>query len=48
MFVLTKKGKRNPVDASTWREGETHFKPGQHVSHFATCPKAQQFRKGGK
>jgi hypothetical protein len=47
VWLLTAKGKRMPVDAATVKPGDYLFEPnGEHVSHFATCPSAQQHRRG--
>jgi hypothetical protein len=53
-WVKTKRGKNMPVDAETLSEtdieilgrvGETvDYRHGEHVSHFQTCPNAQEFR----
>jgi len=45
VFVKTAAGKKMPIDADTWTEGEEYFEPRVHRSHFATCPQAEQFRK---
>jgi len=34
-----------PVDRETWNPGETEFKVPGHISHFATCPQADQHRR---
>jgi len=34
-----------PVNADTVAEGDTRYQPQKHVSHFATCPHSQQWRK---
>lgn len=48
IFLLTKNEKRIPINGDTYSAGETRFDPAKHTSHFATCPKAAQFRKGKK
>lgn len=47
VWVKTKGGKNMPVDADTWTQGDPHvFSPELgHISHFATCPNADQHRK---
>ena len=54
-FVVTRKGKHMPVDAGSLsaedlellsRVGEkVPFRYGDHISHFATCPQAGEFRR---
>lgn len=47
IFLKTGKGKSIPVDAESVTEGDELFEPrAGHVSHFATCPDADKFRKG--
>ena len=38
-------GKLNPANAETVEEGDTEFTWGRHVSHFATCPDAGEWRR---
>jgi hypothetical protein len=47
VWVKTKTGKNMPVDADTWTQGDPHlFDPELgHISHFATCPNADDHRK---
>lgn len=45
VFLQTARGKTMPIDASSYREGNTVFSPSIHVSHFSTCTKVEQFRK---
>ena len=45
VFLLTKTGKKMPVDAETVTQDDHQFDHTRHVSHFATCPAAKQFRK---
>lgn len=54
VFCLTKSGKHIPVNFSSFCESEKEsavngvsipFVYGRHVSHFATCPFAKDFRK---
>lgn len=45
VFLRTAKGSRMPVDVDTVDEGDEEFDPKRHVSHFSTCPNADQHRK---
>lgn len=45
VFLPTSTGKTMPVDVDTVTEGDDEFNPKVHVSHFATCPEANRFRK---
>jgi hypothetical protein len=45
IWLLTKHLKHIPVDAATVKPGETQYTPPGHISHFATCPNANQHRK---
>jgi len=47
VWLKTKSGKNMPVDADTWKQGDPHlFNPDiGHISHFATCPNADDHRK---
>ena len=47
IWLLTKNLKNIPVDADTVKPDETEFDRERHVSHFATCPNADQHRKRG-
>jgi len=56
-FLKTKKGGNMPVDINSVSNEEKQklidyedvpFEYGRHISHFATCPKAKEFRKGKK
>jgi DNA-directed RNA polymerase subunit RPC12/RpoP len=44
VFVPTKTGKLIPVNADTY-DNSRLFDIKKHISHFATCPKANNFRK---
>lgn len=53
-WVVTRKGKRMPVDAETLsaedlellgRGEKLDYRHGEHTSHFETCPDAQSFKK---
>ena len=56
IFVQTRAGKAMPVDFDTVPEKDRkralagvpieYDRDAGHVSHFSTCPKAAQFRKG--
>jgi hypothetical protein len=41
----TDDGKNMPVDADTVEAGDDELDLTRHVSHFATCKKAAQFRR---
>ena len=47
VWVKTASGKNMPVDADSWVQGQPHlFNPELgHISHFATCPNADDHRK---
>lgn len=45
IFLPTRKGKMNPVNAATVKPGDDLFNSEKHVSHFTTCPKASQFKR---
>ncbi len=47
VWVKTAAGKNMPVDADSFTEGdELMFDAGAgHISHFATCPNADEHRK---
>jgi hypothetical protein len=46
MWMTTTNGKKIPVDIETVGDiGATVFDPDTMVSHFATCPDAEKFRK---
>lgn len=47
-FLKTASGKSMPVDAESVTEGDEEFDKDVHVSHFATCPDANKFRKREK
>lgn len=41
--------KTMPVDAESVKESDTKFDPALgHMTHFATCPSAERFRKTGR
>jgi hypothetical protein len=45
VWIKTELGKWMPVDADTITEGDEVFDPGEHVSHFSTCPDAGAHRR---
>lgn len=45
IFLLTSSGSKMPIDADTVSPEDEEFDPGQHTSHFASCPTAAQHRK---
>lgn len=46
VWVKTEAGKNMPVDADSFDEGdELVYDHSKHISHFATCPNADQHRK---
>lgn len=44
-WLRTERGHMMPVNAETVGADDKVFKPGVHVSHFATCPNADTHRK---
>ncbi len=48
IWLRTIRGKNMPVDADTVAPEDDMFDPdSEHVSHFASCPNANQHRKRG-
>lgn len=45
IFLPTKLGKQNPVNAESVQPGDTTFDHTRHRSHFIDCPKAKEFRR---
>ena len=45
VWMMTVNNRRMPVNAETVESGETIYMHGKHVSHFATCPQSDQWRK---
>lgn len=43
-WLKTASGKNMPVDVETVQPTDDIFNPQRHVSHFATCPQADQHR----
>jgi hypothetical protein len=47
VWLKTESGKNMPVDADTFTQGQPHVFNADlgHISHFATCPNADEWRK---
>lgn len=45
VWLKTAKGKNMPVDADTVEVGDQQFDHSRHISHFSSCPNAEQHRK---
>lgn len=45
VFLRTASGKQMPVNADTVEPGDTEYEHGRHVSHFSTCPHANDHRR---
>lgn len=45
VFLRTKARKLIPVNANTVNRDDDDFDPRRHTAHFATCPKAAEFRR---
>jgi len=45
IWFTTKAGKNMPVDADTVEPDDTELDLERHVSHFASCPQANQHRR---
>lgn len=45
VMIPTAKGRLMPIDAATYKVGDKLFDHTRHISHFSTCPYAEQFRK---
>lgn len=48
VFLRTSTGKSIPVNKETTDAADVHYDKDRHISHFADCPKANEFRKGRK
>jgi len=57
IFLKTKKGSFMPVDADSLSDSDligisvnepVEYRHGEHISHFATCPNATDFRSKKK
>lgn len=47
VWMKTKNGRNIPVDPETATKGNKEFEPASgHISHFATCPFADDHRAG--
>ena len=46
IWLETPNGKKMPVDAATVAPEHDRYIAGTHQSHFATCPNANQHRRG--
>lgn len=46
IWFKTEAGKNMPVDADTVEAEDDELDLDRHVSHFATCPQANQHRRG--
>ncbi len=45
IWFKTEAGANMPVDADTVNPADEEYDPPRHISHFATCPNANQHRK---
>jgi hypothetical protein len=45
VWLKTTRGSLMPVDAGSVKAGDVEFDSKQHVSHFASCQQADQWRK---
>ena len=45
VWLKTQRGANMPTDADSVNEGDTEFDPKEYVSHFSTCPDADQHRR---
>lgn len=45
IWFKTEAGKNMPVDADTVEPEDDEYDPPRHISHFATCPNADQHRR---
>ena len=48
IWFKTEAGKNMPVDADTVEADDEELDLSRHISHFATCAKADSFRKAPK
>jgi hypothetical protein len=49
IWIKTANGKNMPIDAKPIKAYNTdHQLVDVHMTHWATCPKSEQFKKGGK
>jgi hypothetical protein len=45
IFLPTESGSKMPVDADSVLPADEEFDPARHISHFASCPGANKYRK---
>ena len=45
VWLRTATGQFMPVNVDSAEPGDVTYIPGKHVSHFATCPHSNQWRK---
>jgi hypothetical protein len=45
IYLQTNNNKRMPVDADTVDAEDEVYEQGKHVSHFSTCPNADEWRR---
>jgi len=45
IWFKTERGKNMPVDADSVEAEDSELDLSRHISHFATCPAANQFRR---
>lgn len=45
IFLPTENDTRMPVDADSVCAGDDWFDSTRHISHFASCPRGNQFRR---
>lgn len=43
IWMMTRDGRKMPVNAETVQPTDTVFERGRHTSHFDTCPHSEQF-----
>lgn len=45
IWFKTEAGRNMPVDADTVEPEDDEYEPPRHVSHFSTCPNADEHRR---
>ena len=45
VWMKTERGAWMPVDPDSVTDGDEIFDPDEHISHFSTCPNADEHRK---
>lgn len=45
VWIRTERGHMMPVNPESVGQDDKVFKPGVHISHFATCPQADKHRR---